>query len=96
METHYILITDIQWDCDAEMAGLPSSVLVTVTSQDDYEWLMSEEGPADYLSDEYGWAVRSLNVEEVDEEEAFQRDVEARTALGPQYRDAGMVDPGWL
>lgn len=96
METHYILITDIQWDCDAEMAGLPSSVLVTVTDQDDYEWLMSEEGPADYLSDEYGWAVRSLNVEEVDEEEAFQRDTDARNALGPQYRDAGLVDPGWL
>lgn len=96
METHYILITDIQWDCDAEMAGLPSSVLVTVTSQDDYEWLMSEEGPADYLSDEYGWTVRSLNVEEIDEEEAFQRDVDARNALGPQYRGAGLVDPGWL
>lgn len=96
METHYILITDIQWDCDAEMAGLPSSVLVTVTSQDDYEWLMSEEGPADFLSDEYGWAVRTLNVEEVDEEEAFEAGADGEATLGPQYRNAGMVDPGWL
>lgn len=96
METHYILITDIQWDCDPEITGLPSSVLVTVTSQDDYEWLMDEEGPADMLSNEYGWTVNSLDVEEVSEEEAFEADVDDKMALGPQYRDAGLVDPGWL
>lgn len=96
MKKHYILITDIQWDCDPEITGLPSSVIVTVTSQDDYEWLMSEEGPADFLSDEYGWTVNSLDVEEVSKEEAFEADVDADATLGPQYRDAGLVDPGWL
>lgn len=96
MEKHYILISDILWDCDPEITGLPLSVLVTVTGQDDYEWLMDEEGPADMLSNEYGWTVDSLHAEEISEEEAFRADAEDNLTLGPQYRDAGLVDPGWL
>ena len=58
-------VYDIEWDTDGEEVDLPSEVFFDL---DDEEVEEDENGNniiADMLSDEYGWCVYSLQVEEV-------------------------------
>lgn len=48
-------VTDIVWDTDGEDVDLPEATRVPAIIEDD--------AVADYLSDVYGWCIRSLSIE---------------------------------
>lgn len=55
-------ITDIEWDTDGQDAGLPSELAINAEAEGiDLDDVSS--GVADWLSDKYGWLVKSFSVE---------------------------------
>ena len=57
-------IFDIVWDHECPETDLPTEVFVT-------DEILNDREPADYLSDEYGWCVEELDVEELSEAESL-------------------------
>lgn len=55
-ETKMKKITNIKWDTDGETVDLPAETDIPADTDD--------EDIADYLSDRYGWCVKSFVIEE--------------------------------
>lgn len=51
----------IEWETDGEDVTLPDEVLVRITDEEDCSPESIDECLASWLSDEYGWLVRSAS-----------------------------------
>ena len=65
-----VIVSSIEWDTDEEKAedlGLPSEVRISVVKLDDSGY--TRDDIADYLSDEFGYCVKSFVTEEENDNE---------------------------